>query len=285
MATRLKRNSLVEAPRHTRHSIGVPQHELTQTEVEFLQELYRTAFTYGLSRLSYQDWCEEKGIDPEESRRCNQRLIDAGVAEATAIGKTMMGITASGIIHLGRNRLADFELAAAQDECRKAILRCGVEEHEKKSSLGLIYVNNLAREVAVPERVLHANLFFLRDLYVIEFHGLNFRLTDHGLDLAAAVAFHDPIEFRWRELCDGGKMSPQARGHALEEVLASLAESEGLDVETRVRSAGEENDLVISRGHDHFLVSCKWKKKRAPNHFLESLRMRLLKRPGSSGCS
>ncbi|RYG95579.1 MAG: hypothetical protein EON58_13880 [Alphaproteobacteria bacterium] len=195
----------------------------------------------------------------------------------------MTGITASGIIYLEDSRLADPELAARQDACRKEILTCGKEEHVENGSLGAVGIDDLEKAVDVPDRVLHANLYFFRDLYVLVFQGRRFRLTDRGLLLADAVHFQDRIEKRWQELCAGNGMSPQVRGHALEEILAESARSEGLNVETRVRSVGEENDLVISRDHDHFLVSCKWEKKRAANHYLESLRMRLLKRPGTLG--
>ena len=177
----------------------------------------------------------------------------------------------------------DQALAEAQDECRKTVLRLAFAEYEKNGRRGLLFAHHLAFEVQVPERVLHTNLFLLRDIFAIEFHGQNFKLTEHGLALVEALDFHDRVEGRWKELEEGSGMTPQARGHALEELLAGAARREGLDVETRVRSTGEENDLVISKGHDHFLVSCKWEKKRAPNHYLESLRMRLLKRPGTFG--
>ena len=260
----------------------MPSVDLTNDDLDFLRELYRLNFTQGLTHLSYRNWCEKRGVEYEQCQRGYDRLTDSGVVESAAMAMTV-ALTASGVIHLENNGLVEPQFSASQDECRKLILRRGFDEHQRSGRRGLVPIHEIEHEASVPERVVHQNLTFLRDIYAIEFQARYFKLTHHGLQLVEAMDLHDRVESRWNELRRGDGIKPQARGHALEELLADTARNEGLDVKTRVRASGEENDLVISKGHDHFLVSCKWEKKRAPNHYLESLRMRLLKRPGTFG--
>jgi len=256
--------------------------EIEDVEEDFLKELYRLNFTQGLTYCSYRKWCADAGVLDSECNRGYNRLIDSGLAKAAAMGMTM-AITAEGTLYLETGNLVDPQLAEEQDQCRKTILRRGAEEYARNGRRGLVYFRHVAPEVNVSERVFNMNLFLLRDIGAIELRGQNFVLTEHGRKLVKALDFSERIEARWVELKHGEAMTPQTRGHALEELLAEIARWDGLDVETRVRSTGEENDLVISEGHDHFLVSCKWEKKRASSDYLDSLRMRLLKRPGTLG--
>lgn len=254
----------------------------TAHEIEFLKELHSRNFTEGLTHMSYRDWCEARNVSGEECARSYQQLTDAGLMDAQAFGMTV-GLTAEGICFLEDNRHVDAKFIGTQVQCRRLILRRGFEAYEHSGSRGRVRVHQLALEAEVHERVLHRNIFFLRDVLALEMEGQSFRLTERGVDLYQSVQFRDRIESRWEELCSGETMSPQVRGHALEDLLAELASFEGLMVDTRVRSPGEENDLVISKDHDHFLVSCKWEKTVAPNQYLEVLRMRVLKRPGTLG--
>lgn len=258
------------------------QQTLASHEIEFVQELYNRNFTQGMTHMPFRDWCTEKGLDHSETLRNYERITDSGLVKSAGLGM-MLRISPTGISHIERNRLANIELIKQQDECRKTILQCGVDVYEIHGKLGLVFVKELETKVSVQPRVLHANLFLLRDWSVIETMGMNYSLTSRGHELVAALNFREKVEAQWAELTAGETMSPQARGHALEELIAEQARNEGMAVDTRVRSNGEENDLVLSQGHLHFLVSCKWENGRAPAHYLDTVRIRIQKRPGTLG--
>lgn len=255
---------------------------LSPIEQEFLRELYQLNFTDGLSQLDYGEWLQNRGIGYDDQLRSHQRLMDSKFAKGMYLGMSTT-LTDQGIQYLEVNGLVDEELAAKQDKVRRLVLKRLDEEYQTNGSFGRIYADRLEWEVDVSREVLERNLSHLEASFLIEREYGGLSITEIGRQVVAAFTFYDRIEDRWKELCAGESMKPQARGHALEDLLTDLARHEGFQVEPRARSIGEENDLVLSRGHEHFIVSCKWEKKRAPNQYLESLRMRILKRPGSLG--
>lgn len=72
--------------------------------------------------------------------------------------------------------------------------------------------------------------------------------------------------------------TPQQRGHQLEDLLTEVAISEDWDSKQRVRSQGQEHDIIMHVGLHYFLVSCKWEKDRIEPKEVELLESRVRSR-------
>lgn len=260
----------------------MPDFEPTSYELSALQELYRDDFTQGPSRLPFEEFCNEQHVPRSAIYKSFRHLTESGLAEPASIGMYLR-LTSEGVNYLELNGLVDQALSAAQDECRKLILKKAYEAYEEHGRQSRLHLDQVRYDAKVSLGACASNLYYLRDRMFVSIEHSHFQITEFGMEAWRYLQFSENIEATWRELLEGTSMSPQARGHALEKLLEAIALSENLQVETNVRSTGEENDLVIGRGHDHFLLSCKWEKKRAPAHYLDSLRMRLQKRPGTLG--
>jgi hypothetical protein len=63
----------------------------------------------------------------------------------------------------------------------------------------------------------------------------------------------------------GGSQKPQARGYALERILAELAKLCGLEVTEPFRAGGEQVDGAVKYEGEHYVVEAKWQAASASN--------------------
>jgi uncharacterized protein (DUF2132 family) len=75
----------------------------------------------------------------------------------------------------------------------------------------------------------------------------------------------------------------QLRGHHLEDLLAEVAEDEGWEVDKRVRSQGQEHDIILHKGFHYFLISCKWESDPIQGKEVELLESRVRSRASTTG--
>lgn len=87
----------------------------------------------------------------------------------------------------------------------------------------------------------------------------------------------------FQELVSGKKFTPQQRGHELEQLLGKVLRQEGWNVESNVRTIGQEHDLIINRQLEYYLVQCKWEKKKMEDYAIGSLRDRVSVAMGMRG--
>lgn len=88
---------------------------------------------------------------------------------------------------------------------------------------------------------------------------------------------------RFDALKAGGRLSPQKRGHELEQLLVETIEPTGWRCARNVRAAGQEEDLVLSQGRELYLASCKWESRPASVSHVRDLLSRLDERVGVGG--
>jgi hypothetical protein len=78
-------------------------------------------------------------------------------------------------------------------------------------------------------------------------------------------------------------LTRQERGHKLEDLLAETATWENWEVKTRVRSQGQEHDIIMHVGLHYFLSSCKWEGKPVQPKEVELLESRVRSRAQANG--
>lgn len=253
---------------------------LEPLQVELLTQLYVDLFENRSDRVDLLAWCKERGIDREGAMKLYRVLHEDLDLIASKVIGLYPGLTLRGTLLVEQNGLAPAELIARQDQIRRHLIARGMEARRRDGKFGRVHVHQAMRDGGFAEHELHGNYFFLLETYIIEGQTVgSYRLTDHGIEVAERLELQDSFEARWEAMkLVTGKREVQKRGHDLEDLLAELAASEGLSVESRVRSVGEENDLVISQDYHHFLTSCKWEKGKAKSEYLDILRARIMKR-------
>jgi len=188
---------------------------------------------------------------------CNV-MIQSGIVEGRGIGSEGISVALSpyGALTAEERKLVPGELAEHNRSVRTRILDAMVQIHEMGQSVGAAWPA-IVEKAQVSHRDFHSNIDILQTYGLVEHPGIGvIRITDRGMQKV--------LEWRQRRQrltrLYGLKGSPdaQARGHALEALLAEAIADEGWGVESGVRAKGEETDLLVSCGTEYYLVECKW---------------------------
>jgi hypothetical protein len=97
------------------------------------------------------------------------------------------------------------------------------------------------------------------------------RITEKGRDTVKDLRKKRKRLAEFEKLKTGKDVSPQVRGHEIEDLLTEVIADEGWKVKTGERPQGMEYDIVFSKDHEYFLVSCKWEKEPAQGEVVQLL--------------
>lgn len=122
---------------------------------------------------------------------------------------------------------------------------------------------------------------FIADLSDLGYLNISkLRLTEEGYQ-----QFN--YENKWRKVINEfniiKKSSPQKRGVEFEKVFSKVLCLNSWDVEHSVKSLNEENDLIILKHRENYIIELKWINKPVQAHFIRNLVVKLSNRKGMDG--
>ena len=249
-----------------------------------LQRLYVSWFDPNVRKdVNLNDYAAEVGIDQKHIWEAFYRLQEQDLVRSRLCGP-FAAITTRGVIHSEERGLADKQIAHSQARIRSGILEAAADCRENQGVHNMIPYANLCSMAGVSEMDFLDNRELLLECGRLEHvSGAMYRITAYGLENVVDSRRRAARLEQFRQACDLTGITPQRRGHTLEDLLKQVAESEGWEVEARVRGRGEEHDLILHRGLDYFICSCKWEKSRVQPNGLRDVESALRNRAGTRG--
>lgn len=260
--------------------------EMTSDEIKkmILTRLYEGAFKEGISyEVNLNDFGAEKEIDNELIWKIYEELKDAGLIMMWAMGSWVVP-TSIGLSFCEENKLVDDAIIRAQNKIRIKILEAYANIYDEHSKDYLVDWEEICRVSGVSTQDFQNNIRILFDGDYLEKNTIRaYTITQKGLDLVRG--YHKKVArfeaFENLESLTG--TTPQSRGHQLEDILADVAREEGWEVDKRVRSQGQEHDIIIHKGFHYFLISCEWESNPIQGKEVELLESRVRSRASTTG--
>lgn len=248
------------------------------------EHLVRAAYEAwcGPGELCVWEWARCQGLERDEWFRHFRSLKDDGLISGVATG-ALVQLTSKGVLYAESAGLAAAELVAENQTIRASILERLAQIREDGGAdeeRGWEAVRRAVR-CRLPE--FRRNLLLLQDLGLVNQAGAELSITGEGLDTVRATREKKALEEQFARLRRLEDITPQQRGHELEKLLERLVQAEDWDAERDVRSEGEQQDLVIHREREYYLIECKWEKDPVQPRELREFRDRITARPGVRG--
>ncbi|AIE84557.1 hypothetical protein OP10G_1189 [Fimbriimonas ginsengisoli Gsoil 348] len=226
----------------------------------------------------WRNWAMDQGVDDGVALRAHNTLLYDGFALDGDMAASSE-ITPKGIELVESHSLVPAEEIAAEREHRDIVIRA-------LQHAGIVYRNFNVGFGKFAEMLSLSDEQVFRAMHYLSMFGYvrcpdyeSYSITPQGI----AFIERSNLPLKLRQLKEG-RLPPARRGYALEDILSQIARNEGWEVRTRDRSAsGEENDLVISRHRDIWIISCKWTKARASDVELRDLVARVSRRSSLRG--
>ncbi len=249
-----------------------------------LRRLYSGAFEDG---VDYHFKLEKFAQDNDIDKDLIWKIFDEMKAEDLMDFYTSPGLvkpTTTGLLYCEENELVEKKLIEKQSSIRTKLLESIFDIHESKSRGYIVSWEEWINEAGVNKQDFANNKAILRDLFLVEKKThRSYVITPLGrervYEYKKKVAHLESFE-KLEALTD---ITPQQRGHKLEDLLAEKAKEEGWEVEKRVRSQGQEHDLIMHVGTHYFFVSCKWEQDPIQPKDVELLESRVRSRATTNG--
>ena len=249
-----------------------------------LIRLYDGAFKHGVSyELNLNDFAAEKGVSNELIWKIYNELEDGGLIKMWAGGGRVVPTTI-GLSYCEQNKLVADAIISEQNKIRIKILDAYANIYEKHLRDYLVDWEEICRISGVSIEDFQNNIRMLFDGGYIEKNTIGaYSISQKGLDVVYEYKKKMARLRAFEKLESLVGITPQLRGHQLEDILAEVAEHEGWEVDKRVRSQGQENDIIIHRGFHYFLISCKWEGDPIQGQEIELLESRVRSRASTTG--
>lgn len=259
---------------------------MTDQEIEtsVLRRLYAGAFEPNVEyKLNLNEFAKELQIDAKHIWEIFGQLNEQNLVESYSLGGNI-NITSAGILYCEENSLVETSVIHHQRQIRTKLLDAAARLREKGGRWAYIHYTQLCAEAGVEEQDFHNNFRLLIYSGLLESKAIGyFQITPAGLEKVEEyrkrLARFDAFE----KLKALEGITPQQRGHKLEDLLAEASISEGWDAESRVRSQGQEHDIIMHVGTHYFFISCKWEKESIESREVELLESRVRSRATTNG--
>jgi predicted transcriptional regulator len=259
---------------------------MTADEIKkmILIRLHEGAFKHGVSyELNLNDFASEKGIDKEQIWKIYDDLEEAGLIRIWAKGG-LVAPTSMGLSFCEENKLVDDAIIREQNEIRIKILEAYANIYDEHSKYYLVDWQEICRISGVSEQDFQNNIPILfNGDYLEKDTSRAYTITQKGLGIVRDYKRKNARLRAFENLENLVGTTHQSRGHQLEDILADIAGEEGWDVEKRVRSQGQEHDIIIHKGFHYFLISCKWESDPVQGKEVELLESRVRSRASTTG--
>jgi len=248
----------------------------------FLTRVYEAHYR-GEGGIDFSALADEIGVERREVARTFDELQSQGLVTARVLGPHAM-ITGRGMFEAEQQGLVAADVVQHENQVRFRILdtlQSLRDQHGRRARLDWELVTNEAR---IGREEFHRNITFLEAEYLVEWTAMRvLAITDLGTQQVRTWRGHQVRLERYQQLERLEGVTPQQRGHVLEDLLAELATFEGWETKPRARSQGQEHDIIVHRGFHYFLVSCKWEQDRTQPEVLELLESRVRSRATTNG--
>jgi len=243
-----------------------------------LEQLYDAYFGSADFSISLDALSATTGLKRGQMEVSLQRLKDAGLAKFQSFNNVR--ITPDGVLK--------YETSKGQTPiCRKVleirhsmIINIGrkLSRDEPYSRIGSLEIQE---HLELSDNEFEAHCMILEHLHLLQRNGPFISVTPSFWDI------YDELETRGRlkSLLDSHppKITPQKRGLDFQKLLAELLRYRGWTVEESVRTPGEEIDVIISKGMEHWLLECKYQKRPVGSSEISKFLTKLRARAGVNG--
>lgn len=254
---------------------------VAELELALLRKLYETwCMGNGTERLGVFEWASEAGVDWKLAERCLRDLTERGLAKVVAMGARVT-LSAQGVLHAENQVPVEVRLPNQLLRERILLACLGKEEHEDRPR---VRWETLLQETGAEDGGLERNAMLLKDLFLGTWSISGYyQLTATGVQAALRVQAVRARAERFERLKEGADFSEQQRGHEVEVLLDEIANSESWATERNVRATGEEQDLVINKGPEYYLLESRWLKKPVEASAVREFSERVTARSGVGG--
>lgn len=259
---------------------------MTNDEIKILilRRLYSGAFEDGVDyNFNLHKFAEKNGIENDLIWKIFDEMKAEDLIDYYAIGG-LVKPTTTGLLYCEQNELVDMKLIGKQNKIRTKLLVTLADIHEKESRGYLVDWQKWLTEADINNQDFTNNEKILRDLYLVEKKThRDYVITSSGQEKVNEYKKKVVRLETFEEIEALTDMTHQQRGHKLEDLLAEAAEDEGWEVEKRVRSQGQEHDIIMHVGTHYFFISCKWEKNPIQPREVELLESRVRSRATTNG--
>jgi hypothetical protein len=259
---------------------------VTREEIKnlILRRAYAGAFEDGVDyRFSLEEFAAKNGIERDLIWKIFYELEEYSLIKCE-LSSGIVEPTTAGLLYCEDNGLADAELVHKQMMIRTKLLVTLYDMRERSHHEDLLDLKDWIRESGISMQDFTNNERFMREIglidedpdgsyYVTSFGKIN--VLDYKTKVKRVEAFDklDKLE----------GITPQQRGHKLEDLIGEILQAERWEVGKRVRAQGQENDIIIHKDLDYFFISCKWEKEPIQPNELELMYARALSRKDVKG--
>jgi hypothetical protein len=183
------------------------------------------------------------------------------------------------LVYCENHYLIDQTLFEKQNEIRKKILEACLDIQEKGPT-SYAYGGELGDKICENANITRQEFENNKGIlvygdYIEQQYPLDiWRITTRGRDFVKELRKKRSRLAEFNKLKAQIGVTPQVRGHRLEDLLKEIIEDEGWNAEKRVRQLGMEFDIIFNRDYSYFMTSCKWEKEPIEADDLDQLVMR-----------
>lgn len=221
-----------------------------------LYEEYLTCGPYAFADVD--QWAHANDADIAEVRITVDELVEEGRAEwLPAIGAHMAHLTPLGVHGVEQEGMARAEAAEAMTEARLRLLLRLAELRDKHGPHHGSYWEKVAAEASLTRLQYDQSVYVLASFGFMEGDDRP-TVTRSGLEAVRSYREGAEVKAELGELEQGDLVTPQERGRRLERLIARSISDTGWETAVNVRSATEENDIVVHQEREIYLIQCKW---------------------------
>jgi Restriction endonuclease len=233
--------------------------------------------------LHIATWLKDGGFGRDIARGGLRQLVGQGLV--VAAGEYAF-LSADGVLFVEKRALFDSAAISASRQARIRILRALADNARRYGPNAELSTAEVVAAAGISDEELRSQEFVFGPvglgLTAMRRSG-SYGISEEGVDELVHLDAQQALIDEFVRLKSGGRMTPQQRGHRLEELLQKVIEAAGWECERNILTPGEEHDLMVSDQREHYLVSCKWEKKRVGPKHVRDLVARLTKRVAVSG--
>lgn len=255
---------------------------MTEIQKAFFIALWHVHAEHGRAGMNWREWAQENGYEGREVDRAYDELAEQGLIEAASLGPYAQ-ITTRGVFECEEAGYIDDEILRPHTKFRTDLLVALSKGRAEHGVNAILDWRSTVAEIENGDKLFRSNEHILADAGYIEWMAQSIKITAKGEHAVQEYLSKRGLLEGLEELKTSTTVTPQQRGHELEKLLELAAKKDGWKVERNARAPGEENDLIVSKGFDYFIVSCKWLSKPCEVEDARNLRDRVIHRPGTRG--
>jgi predicted transcriptional regulator len=221
-----------------------------------LRRLY-AIWCQGSERVSLHDVRAETDVADTPFWNIVDEMTHKGLIRARTMGG-YYEIDTTGVLEAERTGIAPHDLVESNNRLRERILWLLAEARETRGAFADVHYSQFVEATGVNQNNVISNIRVLQDLGLLEDSSMgSFRITHEGIEVSRRLRSLARIAAEFKSSVN---LPPQARGRALQSLLARVIEAQGWQQVESARTSHEEIDVVFSHGREYFLLESKWEK-------------------------